>query len=87
LRPELERAINEGVAKDPKSRLQELAQGMGEGSPVYHTTGESGPEHLRVFAIEVVVGGQVMGTGSGYRKVDGERIAAQEAIEVLEAGE
>ncbi|MFH1560058.1 MAG: ribonuclease III [Chloroflexota bacterium] len=84
LQPELERTIHEGVAKDPKSRLQELAQGMGKGSPVYRTVTESGPDHLRVFAIEVVVAGQVMGTGSGHRKVDGERAAALEALKALE---
>ena len=56
---------------------------MGKGSPAYRTTAESGPEHLRVFTIEVVVAGQVMGTGSGHRKVDGERAAAQEALETL----
>ena len=86
LRPELERTVQEGVAKDPKSRLQELAQGMGKGSPVYRTTAESGPEHLRVFTIEVVVAGQVMGTGSGHRKVDGERAAAQEGLNAMETG-
>ena len=86
LQPELERTVQKGVAKDPKSRLQELAQGMGKGSPVYRTTDETGPEHLRVFTIEVVVADQVMGTGSGHRKVDGERAAAQQALNVLEEG-
>ncbi|MDA0988158.1 MAG: ribonuclease III [Chloroflexi bacterium] len=86
LQTELERTVLEGVARDPKSRLQELAQSMGKGSPVYRTVDESGPEHLRVFAIEAVVDGQVMGTGSGHRKVDGERAAAQQALDVLENG-
>jgi ribonuclease-3 len=85
LKPELDHTIREGVAKDPKSRLQELAQGIGKGSPVYRTVRESGPEHLRTFTIEALVEGQVMGTGSGRRKVDGERAAAQQAIEALEA--
>ncbi|MBI4282430.1 MAG: ribonuclease III [Chloroflexi bacterium] len=84
LKPELDRAVREGVVKDPKSKLQELAQGMGKGSPVYRTVAESGPDHLQVFTIEVVIAGQVMGKGSGHRKVDGERAAAQQALEALE---
>ena len=84
LQPELDSTVRDGVAKDPKSRLQELAQGMGKGSPVYRTLDESGPDHLRTFTIQAVVDGQVMGTGSGRRKVDGERAAAQEALEALE---
>ena len=86
LRPELERTVLEGVAKDSKSRLQEVAQGIGKGSPVYCTIAESGPEHLRVFTIEVAVAGEVIGTGSGHRKVDGEQAAAQEALKALAAG-
>ena len=86
LQPELDSAIRDGVAKDPKSRLQELAQGMGKGSPIYRTVAESGPEHLRTFTIEAVVDGRVVGTGAGRRKVDGERVAAQEAIKALEEG-
>ena len=86
LRPELDRTVTEGVAKDPKSRLQELAQGKGKGSPSYRTVAESGPDHLRTFTIEAVVDGLVMGTGSGRRKVDGERAAAQEALRAMEEG-
>jgi ribonuclease-3 len=86
LQPELERTIHEGFAKDPKSRLQELAQGMGKGFPVYRTVAESGPDHLRTFTIEAVIAGQVMGTGSGRRKVEGERAAAQQALKALEEG-
>jgi ribonuclease-3 len=83
LQSELDHTVREGVAKDPKSRLQQVTQGMGKGSPVYRTIGESGPEHLRIFTIEVVVADEVMGTGSGHRKVDGERTAAQQALEVF----
>lgn len=86
LKLEMEHTIRDGVAKDPKSRLQELAQGMGKGSPVYRTVAESGPDVQRTFTIEAVVGGQVMGMGTGHRKVDGERAAALEAFRALEEG-
>jgi len=84
LGPELERAIKEGVAKDPKSRLQELTQGMGKGSPRYRVVEETGPEHHRTFVIEAMVEGEVMGCGSGSRKLEAERAAALEAIKALE---
>ncbi|MBF8266767.1 MAG: rnc [Dehalococcoidia bacterium] len=86
LQRELDRATHEGIARDPKSRLQEMAQGMGKGFPVYRTVAESGFPHEKVFTIEVVVEGRVMGTGSGHRKVDGERAAALEALAALEGG-
>ena len=87
IRPELERVINEGADRDPKSLLQEVTQGMGIGSPTYRTVSESGPEQGRVFEVEALVAGRVMGTGSGRRKVDGERAAAREALALLETAQ
>ena len=84
LGPELERAVKEGVEKDPKSRLQELTQGMGKGSPKYRLVEESGPEHRRTFVIEAIVDNQAMGRGSGSRKLEAERAAALEALTALE---
>ena len=87
LQSELARAIQEGVAKDPKSRLQESVQANGKGIPVYRTVSESGLAHDKVFDVEVLVDGQVLGRGSGRRKVDGERAAALEALIALEGEE
>ncbi|MDE2860609.1 MAG: ribonuclease III [Chloroflexota bacterium] len=85
IRPEVERVVREGAARDPKSRLQEVTQGLGMGSPAYNTASQTGPEQDRVFHIEVMVAGRVMGSGSGRRKVDGERAAALEALALLSA--
>ena len=84
LQPELDRVIREGAPKDPKSRLQEVMQGMGMGPPVYATVGEAGAGHEKIFSIEVLMDGQTLGRGSGRRKVEGERAAAEEALTVLE---
>ena len=84
LQSELDRVIQEGAPKDPKSRLQEVMQGMGKGAPVYTTASETGVGHEKTFAIEVVMDGRVLGRGSGRRKVDGERAAALEALKALE---
>ena len=84
LQPELERVTRDGAPRDPKSRLQEVMQGMGMGSPVYSLVDESGPDHDKTFSIEVQMDGQVLGRGAGRRKVDGERAAAEEALQTLE---
>ena len=85
IRPEVELVVREGAARDPKSRLQEVTQGMGMGPPSYRTASQTGPEQNRTFHIEVLVAGRVMGAGSGRRKVDGERAAALEALAVMAA--
>ena len=84
LQPELESVLRDGAPRDPKSRLQEVMQGMGKGSPVYSTVDESGPDHEKTFSIEIRMDGRVLGRGAGRRKVDGERAAAEEALRSLE---
>jgi ribonuclease-3 len=68
---------------DPKSRLQELTQSRGWGIPKYVTAQADGPEHARVFAIEVHVGGKCLGIGSGPSKHVAQQAAAQVALEQL----
>lgn len=83
LEPEIALAMETESPKDPKSRLQELAQAAGWGAPVYRTVSSDGPDHLRRFTVEAVVGGEAAGVGSGARKVDAEREAAIRAYELL----
>ena len=61
--------------QDPKSVLQEWVQSQGLGTPQYRTVSSEGPDHEKVFTIEVSVNGQVYGLGQGSSK----RIAAKEA--------
>jgi ribonuclease-3 len=46
-----------GTAGDHKSALQELLQASGMGRPRYHLLEESGPDHRRVFRVEVRLDG------------------------------
>ena len=69
---------------DYKPALQELTQGLFKKPPVYRLVNEDGPPHKRVFLIEAVVDGSVMGRGEASRKKDAEQLAAREAIEKLE---
>ncbi len=68
--------------RNEKSLLLELAQARGL-RPRYRLVFEGGPEHRRVFAVRVFLGRRVVGEGWGFRKKDAERMAAREALKVL----
>jgi ribonuclease-3 len=80
LGPELQALTERAFPVDPKSRLQELSQSRFQQPPHYRLVQAEGPDHARRFTIEVVVNGQVSGTGSGRSKQDAEKEAAQEAL-------
>ena len=64
---------------DSKSTLQELAQGQMKEEVSYRLLGESGPEHDKVFEVEVLLGDRVAGHGTGRTKKSAEQQAAYEA--------
>jgi len=68
---------------DPKSTLQEWAQFNKLGTPKYTTVEASGPDHARVFTVEVHVNGKVFGRGEGTSKQSAAQSAAHEALESL----
>lgn len=69
---------------DRKSALQELLQGRGRAPAEYRVAGESGPDHQKVFQIEVWIDGERMATGEGSTKKEAEQRAARSALEQLE---
>jgi ribonuclease-3 len=71
-------------SRDPKSRLQEWSQGQRLGIPKYVTVSINGPDHMRMFEIEVQINGSAYGRGSGHNKQAAERAAAQAAMDALE---
>ena len=88
LRRELKNAIDAGavrnfVGQDFKSALQERVQALGRPLPEYRIAGETGPDHRKIFEIEVVVGGEVLGAASGKAKKEAEQEAARLALERL----
>ena len=72
---------------DRKSALQELLQGRGRAPAEYRVAGESGPDHQKVFQIEVWIDGERMATGEGSTKKEAEQRAARSALEQLERTE
>ena len=88
LERELGEAIDEGaqqdvVGRDYKSALQERLQALGRPLPEYRVAGEAGPDHRKLFTIEVVVSGDVLGTATGKAKKEAEQEAARLALEKL----
>jgi ribonuclease-3 len=71
-------------SRDPKSRLQEWSQGQRLGIPKYVTVSINGPDHMRMFEIEVQINGAAYGRGSGHNKQAAERAAAQAAMDAIE---
>src|SRR4029079_8281918 len=69
--------------RDHKSRLQEALQGLGRPLPHYRVAGEVGPEHRKMFHVEVRVAGEVLAQGIGRTKKDAEQEAAKAALEML----
>ncbi len=81
LGPELDLIVSEGRHENFKSRLQELTQGESQMTPVYRTMASSGPDHARTFTVEVTLGKEVLGTGSGHSKQLAQQAAARDAME------
>jgi ribonuclease-3 len=70
-------------AFDFKSALQERLQARGLGLPEYRVASESGPEHDKVFEVEVRVNGELAATATGRSKKDAEQQAAQRALQAF----
>lgn len=67
-----------------KNLLQEHTQSIGLGTPVYHSRQNGGPAHALQFVAEVLLQGQVYGSGEGLSKKEAECRAAQAALEQLQ---
>jgi ribonuclease-3 len=63
-----------------KSMLQEYVQGEFKTHPQYRISSELGPDHEKVFTVEVVVNQKVLGRGHGNNKKEAEQEAARDAL-------
>jgi ribonuclease III len=84
LRRELADAMAAGsdpqLVHDHKSALQERLQATGRPLPDYRVSGETGPDHRKLFSVDVVVGGEVLGSATGRAKKEAEQEAARQAL-------
>jgi ribonuclease-3 len=68
---------------DFKSALQEQLHNLGKPEPVYQVVDEIGPDHRKLFVVEVIVGKEVIARSSGRTKKEAQQEAARLAIENL----
>ncbi len=69
---------------DYKSRLQELVQGRYRILPRYQLVAASGPDHEKVYLVDVYVDAQACGRGEGRTKKSAEQSAALAALMELD---
>jgi ribonuclease III len=74
-------------SSNPKGDLQELMQKRWRINPVYRVVSEAGPAHLREFRVEVLVRGELLGTGCGASKRAAETEAARAALAAWRDGD
>lgn len=72
---------------DYKSRLQETLQADGDAPPVYDHVRADGPDHERVFHVQAIHQGRVIGEGAGGSKLRAEQLAARAALEAMDSEE
>jgi ribonuclease III len=67
-------------ANDHKSRLQEVTQGMGRGTPAYRLVRTEGPDHDRRFHVAIHLGDDLLAEAEGRSKLEAEQAAARQAL-------
>ncbi|MFQ5771236.1 MAG: ribonuclease III family protein [bacterium] len=75
--------ISEELHTNFKSMLLEYAQSKNLGVPGYHLQAVNGPDHEKVFTIQVEIQHDVLGFGTAYSKKRAEQLAAREALKKL----
>lgn len=71
------------IIGDYKTSLQEVIQQNPEEHISYEICNENGEAHRKTFTANVLLNGQVIGTGSGSSKKEAEQAAAKEALSLM----
>lgn len=80
-----ESIIKTAEVEDWKSNLQELVQAKGGIAPTYQVIKEDGPDHDRIFTIQVTYFDQAQEIGTGKSKQNAQQAAARKALEKLQS--
>ena len=83
--PSLEEILKQVSTKDSKSLLQEWSQSQPERlTPFYQTIAALGPDHMPWFTVEVTIGEEALGWGSGRNKRTAEQAAARFTLDYIQ---
>lgn len=77
---EVHEILSDANLANYKSMLQEYVQGEFKTHPQYRISSENGPDHHKLFAVDVVVNGRTLGRGHGSNKKEAEQEAARDAL-------
>jgi len=80
---DFEDEVNRDELVNYKSILQEYLQGRNQSPPDYITISEEGPQHQKIFVINAVVEGKILGQGKGSTKKAAHQEAARLACQKL----
>lgn len=69
--------------RDYKTDLQEIVQKNPDDYIEYALVSETGPDHNKLFTVEVLLDSNVIGKGSGKSKKEAEQYAAKEALSLM----
>lgn len=78
--PAAEQILRAEKDQDAKSLLQEWSQAELGQTPRYYTLSATGPDHLKTFTVEVRLGDEVYGVGTGRNKQAAAQAAALAAL-------
>jgi len=68
---------------DHKTQLQEIIQARWRVTPTYHLLQTHGPDHAKIFEVEVKMQGKRLAVASGSSKKEAEQNAARSAIQSI----
>ncbi len=69
--------------QDYKSLLQEDVQNRLRLSPRYRVVSEKGPDHEKIFEVEVTIGEDVFARSTGRSKKEAEQAAARATLQMM----
>ena len=75
-------AVQNRNIEDPKGMLQEWVQAQGNMAPKYVIRRTYGPDHSKVFEVDVLVNGTVLASGTGHSKQAATKDAAIAALRI-----
>ena len=84
LKEEIEQVNDKKHYRDYKTLLQEIIQKMFKSCPRYKISSIDGPDHDRIYHMEVVINDKTFGPGTGPNKKKAEQEAARLAYEYYE---
>ena len=87
LTPLLQDSVLLSQSFDYKTALQEFCQKNYKIAPVYTIIDSSGPDHAKIFEVQVTVADRILQTGCGKSKKEAEKQAAQKAWDIFQIEE